>query len=104
MRPVYFPQQNTILGRDQTEVNALPAFRGEIPYHPTWGNTERVISCYRLTDKDLEDLCRNKILWVQQILGKGVPLQPQLPMIESPFLFANGKTWDGKGNTEENYK
>ena len=105
MRPIYFPQQNTILGKDQVEVAALPAFRGEIPYHPTPGrNTERVISCYRLTEKELEDICRNGVIWLQQVVAVGGPLQPQVLSVENPFDFEDGTVWDGKGRAKENWK
>lgn len=105
MRPIYFPQQNSMLGKDQPEYAVLPAFRGAIPYHPTPGfNTEEVITCYRLTDEDLEKLCKSKVIWLRQVVALRGPLQPQLLQVDNPFVFENGTEWDGKGDKQENWK
>jgi hypothetical protein len=105
MHPVHFPQQNTLLAKDQVEYTALPAFRGSIPHHPVPGrHTEEVISCYRLTDAELEQLCKQRIIWLRQVVAIDGYLQPQLIQVESPFIFENGTEWDGKGNEKENYK
>jgi len=105
MRPIHFPQQNVIMGKDQPQYAVLPAFRGEIPYHPTPGrNTERVISCYRLTDQELEALCKNRVIWLQQVVSVGGTLQPQILQVENPFRFEDGSEWDGKGREAENWK
>ena len=104
MRPIHFPQQQCILGRDQVEVSALPAFRGAIPYRQYAHDTEEIISCYRLTDLELEALCKNRVLWVRQIVAVRGPMQPQMIQVENPFLTANGTMWDGKGLAEENWK
>ena len=105
MRPIYFPQQNALLGRNQPEYAVLPAFRGNIPYHPVPGkDVEEVISCYKLTDQELEMLCKTKVMWVRQTVAVRGPLQPQLVQVESPFVFENGNEWDGKGLEESNWK
>jgi len=103
MRPVYFPQSNCIMGHDQTDYACLPAFRGSIPNHPTPGNTERIISAYRLSDADLERLCAQRVLWVEQLVSPGGPMQPQWIGLENPFEFENGTIWDGKGVGPENW-
>ena len=105
MRPIHFPQQNALLAKDQVEYNVLPVFRGAIPHHPTQQGTERVISCYRLTEAELEQLCSSKVIWVQQLVGvdRGL-LQPQMISVESPFVFETGNEWDGKGNEPENWR
>ena len=105
MRPIHFSQQNCIMGHDQLAYAALPAFRGSIPNHPTPGrDTEVVISCYRLTDSDLERLCRDRVVWMSQVVTRGGPLQPQMLSIEDPFVFEDGSTWDGRGTKKENWK
>jgi hypothetical protein len=105
MRPVYFPQSNCIMGHDQVGLNALPAFRGSIPHKPTPGNdTEIVVSCYRLNDTDLEELCKNRVIWMSQVVACRGPLQPQSLQIASPFLYETELEWDGKGLEKENWK
>ena len=106
MRPIHFPQQNVILAKDQPEYAALPAFRGLIPYHqlPGGHNVEEVIAAYRLTEHELETICKSKVVWVRQTVAVRGSLQPQLIQVENPFVFANGTIWDGKGMAEENWK
>ena len=103
MRPIYFPQSNCIMGHDQTEYNALPAFRGTVPNHPTPGNTERVIACYRLSDADLKQLCAQRVIWLEQLVAPRMPMQPQFIGLENPFEFENGTMWDGKGTAPDNW-
>ena len=105
MRPIYFPQQNSLLGKDQPDYAVLPAFRGSIPYHPVPGlNTEEVITCYRLTESELEKICKTKVMWMRQVVAVRGPLQPQLLQADSPFVFEDGSEWDGKGKEAENWK
>lgn len=91
------------MGHDQVDFACLPAFRGSIPNHPTPGNTERIVSCYRFTDTDLENICKTGVLWVEQLVAPGGPMQPQLIGLENPFEFENGTVWDGKGVGPENW-
>lgn len=81
MKPVWFPQQNTTLAKDQPQYIALPVYQ-EPPHAPDYeGN---VISCWRLTWRERFKLLFSGRLWLSQ-LTFGHALQPQRPSIESPF-------------------
>jgi hypothetical protein len=85
MKPIWFPEQNTIMGRDQLEYKALPAFRGKLPHERMPGNADEVIACYQLSDAEIEVIKESKVIWVRQMTGNG-PLQPQLVQVEKPYF------------------
>jgi hypothetical protein len=79
MKAIWFPEQNTIMAKDQIEYKALPSFRGRL----NLGNTE-IVACYKLSDEELKTICETKVIWLRQLVGEGM-MQPQLPQVESPF-------------------
>ena len=74
MIPIEFPQHNVKLAEDQEEYLMLPAYQDQI----------ETISCWRLTDEDIELLKTNRVIWLRQ-MNFGKPLQPQLPTLKDPF-------------------
>jgi hypothetical protein len=74
MKPVEFPEQNAVLAKDQPEYLPLPVCR----------RGDRTISCWKLTFRERVRLLFTGRLWLVQ-LNFEQALQPQLPLIESPF-------------------
>jgi hypothetical protein len=78
MKPVAFREQNFVYGEGQEEYLLLPVYRGDAPEH-------RVISCWQLDERDLQELARTGgRIWLQQLTFGG-RLQPQLITVETPF-------------------
>lgn len=76
MKPIEFEGSNVVLAKDQPEYQPLPVL--------TVGDPEgTVISCWELSDDDIETLRQTRKLWFSQ-LTFGQPLQPQLPQVEVP--------------------
>lgn len=74
MKPVEFTGHNVVFAKDQPEYQPLPALR--IP-----GVQGEIISCWELTDDEVEVIARTKRLYLSQLTFNG-PLQPILPMAE----------------------
>lgn len=77
MKPVKFEQANAIIGEGQKEYIPLPA-------HISEENGGLVVSCWELTDEDIEKLKTTKTIWVLQLTHKK-PVQPQLISLDCPF-------------------
>jgi hypothetical protein len=84
MTPIEFKGQNVIFAKDQPEYQPLPALVIE-------GNEGEVISCWQLTDEELERLNKTKCIYLSQLCFTHIdkdgnqrlnPLQPILPMVE----------------------
>lgn len=75
MKPVDFPEQNSIFAKDQPEYQPLPACRT---------SDGQVISCWALTWRERFKLLFTGRMWLSQ-LTFGARLQPQLPSVTSPF-------------------
>tara|TARA_R110002020_G_scaffold475112_1_gene708608 strand:+ start:4485 stop:4745 length:261 start_codon:yes stop_codon:yes gene_type:complete len=66
MKPVSFKGQNVVFAKDQPEYQPLPALKmpdGE------------VITCWELSDQEIEDVTKTKRIYLQQ-LTFNQPLQP----------------------------
>lgn len=74
MKPIEFPGVNITLAKDQPEYQPLPAMRLEDGYGS-------VITCWELTDEEIETIVRSKRLYLKQ-LTFGSPLQPILPTVD----------------------
>jgi hypothetical protein len=77
VRPVEFPQQNTIFAKDQPEYLPLPA-------HVVKEPEGRVITCWELTSEECAEIFVTGRIWISQMTFGG-QLQPQLPSVASPF-------------------
>lgn len=68
MKPIEFEEQNILFGENQPEYQPLPAFKGK-------GPQGEVISCWELTDEEIEKLKVTKQIWVS-LLTFDKPLHP----------------------------
>lgn len=72
MKPVEFKGQNVVFGQDQPEYQPLPALRmpdGE------------VITCWEMTDEQLQEVIRTKRVYLKQLTFNG-PLQPVMVLAD----------------------
>lgn len=72
MKPVEFKGQNVVFGQDQPEYQPLPALRmpdGE------------VITCWEMTDEQLQEVIRTKRVYLKQTTFNG-PLQPVMVLAD----------------------
>jgi hypothetical protein len=74
-----FDQENTIFnppeGVSNKDCNSISAYRGDINYEDEDGNpmsAECVITCWRLTKEELEEVNRTGRIWLY-IHGTGMP-------------------------------
>lgn len=74
MIPIEFAEQTIVWAKDQPEYLPLPAY----------SNERETISCWRLTWPERVRVLLFGIVWLRQ-MNFGGPLQPQRPMVESPF-------------------
>lgn len=75
MKPMEFPESNTVWAKDQPEYRALPAYTNE----------RETISLWRLTWRERFACLLIGKLWLRQC-NFGAALQPQLPTVDSPFV------------------
>jgi hypothetical protein len=74
MKPIKFPEHNTVWAKDQTPYLPLPAYTDEQITVTRWSFSWLERFAVLFTGK----------MWLSQ-LNLGAPLQPQKPSIESPF-------------------
>jgi hypothetical protein len=74
MKPIEFPQQTTVLAKNQPEYLPLPVF----------SDGEQMVSCWELSWVERLKLLFTGKLWLRQ-LTYGNLLQPQRPQVEYPF-------------------
>jgi hypothetical protein len=72
MTPIKFPGVNVIFGENQPEYQPLPAMR--LP-------DGQVITCWQLSDEEIEKISQNRCIYLQQLVGKQ-RLQPILPLAD----------------------
>lgn len=72
MTPIEFKGCNVIFGKDQPEYLPLPAMR--MP-------DGQVITCWQLTDEEVETMVKNRCIYFQQ-LTFNQSLQPIKPLVE----------------------
>lgn len=70
MKPIRFEGHNVVFGEGQPQYNDLPAFRND-------SAAAEVISCWELTDEDLEEIIRTKKIWTMQMTFNR-PFQPMI--------------------------
>jgi hypothetical protein len=74
MKPVEFKGHNVVFAKDQPEYQPLPAMK-------VLGPQGEVISCWELTDEELEVIVKTKRIYLSQWTFNN-PLQPILLMAE----------------------
>lgn len=77
MEPIAFPEHTQVLAKDQPQYRPLPVF-------VCTDAARTVISCWRLNWRERLQVLLAGRLWMSQ-LTFAQPLQPQLPMVSSPF-------------------
>ena len=75
MTPIEFPEQTTVWAKTQPEYLSLPAFSNDV----------ETVSKWKLTWGERLYIVFTGVLWLRQS-NFGQPLQPQRPMVDSPFL------------------
>lgn len=74
MKPIEFPGSNVVYGKDQFEYKQLPA----LALQDCLGS---VITCWELTDEEIEEITKTKKLYLKQLTFAN-PLQPILPTVD----------------------
>lgn len=74
MKPIEFPGANVTFAKDQPEYQPLPAMVLK-------DNEGSVITCWELTDEEIETISKTKKLYLKQLTFRH-PLQPILPTVD----------------------
>ncbi len=77
MEPIKFKQQNVTYAENQEEYLPLPAFKTK---------SGRVITCWKLSDEELEEVNKTGIVWLD-MLTFNKPLQPVGIGTANPFIY-----------------
>ena len=80
MKPIAFPEQNIIFGKDQPPYIPLPAFR------PEGDDKGPAITCWELSEEELKKVAETGKIWVSQLTFNG-PLQPIFITAEKSEIF-----------------
>ena len=94
MQPIEFPQQTTVLAKDQPEYTPLPVHiqfkECEVPHPQFKGVTTKanvpweMIACFELSPEEIGDICRTGKLWYgQSVFGNN--FQPVRLSTQNPF-------------------
>lgn len=75
MKLIEFPQQTTVIAKDQPEYEPMPAFV----------HNEQTICLWQLTWKERIQILLRGQIW-HRILNFRQPIQPQLLEVDSPFV------------------
>lgn len=76
MKPVKFKESNATLAENQPEYLSLPVWKSE---------DGEVISCWQATFVERIKFLLTGKLWLKMLTFNN-PLQPQLPLIDHPFI------------------
>lgn len=79
MELIEFPEQNTVIAKDQPEYAPMPARR--IENSPTG----ELICCWQLTPEEIEKVRETGVIW-HSIYTFANPLQPQLLSVDKPDM------------------
>ena len=82
MKPIEFPEQNTVYAKDQPEYIPLPAHKTE---------EGQVISCLEMSMDEIAEITRTGKIWVS-VLTFNYPLQPMLICAFKNELFEEDDT------------
>lgn len=66
MKAIYFPEVNVEIAKNQPEYNTLPAYIS---------NEGVMVTCFEFTDEEIQNIIKNKKIWVQVLMGNN-RLQP----------------------------
>jgi hypothetical protein len=86
MLPASFPQQNFVYqkpeGWTDEQCMDLPVWKGQGEIDEQGATTPTIISCWKLSKEDLEEIQRTGVVWLS-ISGTGMP--PVSVFTENPF-------------------
>jgi hypothetical protein len=86
MLPIDFPEKNFVFKKppDMTDEQCsdLSVWRGDIPCDEQGNCFPGIISCWKLSKEDLEEIQRTGVIWLS-ITGHGMP--PVSVFTENPF-------------------
>lgn len=86
MLPVDFPARNFVYQKPQgwtdEQCSDLPVWKGNAPIDDQGNTTPTIISCWKLSKEDLEEIQRTGEVWLS-ISGTGMP--PVSLFTENPF-------------------
>lgn len=80
MKPIEFPEQTVVIAKDQPEYDSLPV-------HQYGDECGMIACCWRLGFWERVQVLFTGQIW-HQILTFNQPLQPQLLLVEKPFMEA----------------
>jgi hypothetical protein len=86
MLPTSFPEQNFCFTKpaDMTDEQCMDlwVWRGNVPHDEHGNSFPAIISCWKLSKEDLEEINRTGVIWLS-ITGTGMP--PVSLFTENPF-------------------
>jgi hypothetical protein len=86
MLPVTFPQHNFVFkkpeGWTDEQCSDLSVWKGDAPIDENGTTCPTIISCWKLSKEDLEEIQRTGVVWLS-ISGTGMP--PVSVFTENPF-------------------
>jgi hypothetical protein len=88
MKPVEFEGMTHIVGANQKQYNAIPV-------HKAKTKEGHVVTCWELTDAEVEELVKNKRLWIVN-LTFGRPFMPMDVQVKSPLEIVDEPEATGK--------
>lgn len=87
MLPTSFEQQNLIFGKpkgwDDEQCMDLPVWKGMAPIDEKGNVFPTIVSCWRLSKEDLEEINRTGVIWLS-VSGDAMP--PVSVFTENPFV------------------
>lgn len=87
MLPTSFEESNFVYGKPKGWTDEmcmdLPVWKGDVPIDDVGTTQPSIISCWRLSKEDLEEIQRTGQIWLS-ITGTGMP--PVSLFTENPFI------------------
>lgn len=87
MLPIDFPQKNFVFTKPQDMTDEqccdLSVWRGPVPVDEVGNCYPAIISCWKFSKEDLEEIQRTGVIWLS-ITGNGMP--PVSLFTENPFV------------------
>lgn len=83
MKPIEFPEQNTVYAKDQPQYQPLPAFKADTPQG-------EIVSCWKLSFKERIVLLFTGKLWVS-LMCFNKPLTPSFFTVKKSDILTKTK-------------
>lgn len=86
MLPTTFPEHNKIYTKPESwtdeQCSDLPVWEGQAPVDESGTMAQAIISCWKLSKEDLEEIQRTGVIWLQVHAGVMMPVSLYT---ENPF-------------------